>query len=147
MILIALEGFQGIDFVTGIFLPGFLLHQGLQKKHSSIYTYTDANIQISNSSIQIHYPHICRDEEQGYSEEKYTYRKDDIIEYQYSKSLSAVRLWGTPISEINGACTSKMDYRESILKKEIVLYMEEDILRQFISSVENNLNRTPDILE
>lgn len=142
-----MEGFQGINFVTGLFLPAFLLHQGLRKKHTSIYTYTDANVQVSDSSIQIQYPHICRDEEQGIAEEKYIYRTDDLIEYQYSKSLSAVRLWGTPIAEINGAISSKMDYRDSILNKEVVLYMEESVLHQFIASVENNINKSPDILE
>lgn len=147
LLLISLEGIQGISFVTGIFLPGFLVYQGLQKKHSSIYTYTDANVQISDDSIQILYPHICRDREQGFAEERYIYRKDDLVEYQYSKSLSAVRLWGTPIAEIKGTETSKMDYRDSILKKEVVLYMEEGILQEFISSVENRLNKSPDILE
>lgn len=147
VVLFSLEGFQGIDLVTGFFLPGFLLYQGLRKKHTSIYTYTDAIVKVTNDSIYIKYPHICRDEEQGYAEEKYTYRIDDLIEYQHSKSLSAVRLWGTPIVEIDGVVTSKMDYRDSILNKEVVLYMEERMLQKFISSVKNSLNKSPDILE
>lgn len=141
------EGFQGIDFITGFFLPGFLLYQGLQKKHTSIYTYTDAIVKVTNDSVSIHYPHICRDEEQGNAEEKYTYRIDNFTEYQYSKSLSAIRLWGTPIIELNGVVTSNMDCRNTTLNKEVVLYMEDEMLQEFISSVETNLNILPDILE
>ena len=147
LLLFSMEGFQGINFVTGLFLPAFLLHQGLRKKHTSIYTYTDANVQVSDSSIQIQYPHICRDEEQGIAEEKYIYRTDDLIEYQYSKSLSAVRLWGTPIAEINGKHSSRIDYRESLMKKEVVLYMEENLLHEFTSSIKEKMNLMPEILE
>lgn len=147
IILVSLEGFQALDFVTGIFLPGFLLYQGFQKKHTSVYTYTDTMVSVSNDLIQIYYPHICRDEGQGNSEEKYIYRQGDLLEYQYSKSLSAVRLWGTPISEINGKHSSRIDYRESLMKKEVVLYMEENLLHEFTSSIKEKMNLMPEILE
>ena len=125
VVVIWMDGISEVDWITGVFLPVFLLWQGIKKTCRQEYVNVDALVTLTPDSLTVNYPRICRSQREGPVSEVYEYRKGDIDQFQYSQELSALRIVGAAFVTVNNGEPFQCTHRE------VVFYMTPEMLRGF----------------
>jgi hypothetical protein len=147
LINIVLDGLTSIDFITGVFLPAFLIWRGTDYNYETIYNTVPTIVEIQNNIVTIAYREVRRHEDGKVVSEYYVFRKGDVSNFQYSVSLVALRLYGTPLVKIAGTSISEEDCRISHREQEVVLYAPKEKMKDLIDEIENCLEIKVELMD
>lgn len=134
---ILMDGFKGVNFLTGVFVPLFLLSTGFGKRYKADYVPTLVNIELQDNKIKIIYPSVKRHPNEASVSEIYEYSTATIDSFQYSAELSAIRFYGCPQVIIGG---SKIGNPEK--KVERVVYLPVEKAQEICAAIEKYLHIT-----
>lgn len=132
---IIMDGVQGVSFLTGVFVPGFLLVKGFSKRFKIDYVATPVSIELTNNKVTISYPSVKRHVNDAAVVEVYEFFSGNIDSLQYSAELNAVRFFGSPIVSING---KKEEHSGE--KRERVVYLPPNSAKEICADLEKYLN-------
>lgn len=135
--VIMIEGLSGISFLTGVFVPVFLLWRGFAKHSKIEYVPCVASIDVIDRKIIIKYLSIKRFLNAPSQSEVYEYSDCDIKEIQFSSELSAIRILGYAMTSVSG----KND--KSVQKlQENVVYLPDDKADELVQNIEKLMGIT-----
>lgn len=139
---IFIDGLDGLSFLTGIFVPFFLLLMAFRKRSKIDYVPTTVILILSERKILINYPSIRRYMNSSSISEEFEFSTDDIQSLQYSAELNAIRLYGTPVTVIAGR---KDESRDKLREK--VVYLPVDKSEMICADIEKYLGIPLDRME
>ena len=134
---ILIDGFRGVNFLTGVFVPLFLLLSAFRKNTKIDYVPTTVNIALDQNQISIHYPSVKYHIDEAPVSETYVFSSDNIRQFQFSAALGAIRFYGLPVISINDKKqidTGKM--------REKVVYLPSDDTESICFEIERFLGIT-----
>ena len=132
---IIMDGIQGVSFLTGVFVPGFLLVKGFSKQFKVDYVATPVSIELINNKVTISYPSVKRRVNDAAVAEVYEFFSGSIDSLQYSAELNAVRFYGSPIVSINGKREE-----HAAEKRERVVYLPLNCAKEICADLEKYLH-------
>lgn len=113
---ILIDGFGGVNFLTGVFVPLFLLMSAFRNNTKIDYVPTMVNIELDINKISIHYPAVKYHIDEAPVSETYEFSSDNIRQFQFSAALGAIRFYGLPVILINDNKQSDNDkLREKVV--------------------------------
>ena len=130
---ILMDGIKGVSFLTGVFVPGFLLVKGFSKRFKIDYVATPVCIDLINNKITISYPSVKYHINEAAVAEVYEFFTGSIESLQYSAELNAIRFYGSPIVTINGK-------NEAHEKRERVVYLTINHAKEICAEIERHLH-------
>lgn len=139
---ILMEGVHQVNFLTGVFVPLFLLSTGFGKRSKLDYVPTMVNIDLQNKSVIITYPSVKRHPNEASVSEIYEYSAVNIEKFQYSSELSAIRFYGCPEVTIGG---EQGDNRGK--KIERVVYLPVEKAQVICAEIERYLHITAERMD
>lgn len=131
---ILIDGFSGLNFLTGVFVPLFLLMSAFRKNTKIDYVPTMVNITLDRNKISIHYPAIKYHVDEVPMSEIYEFSSENIQQFQFSAALSAIRFYGLPVISINNK--KQIDNGK---KREKVVYLPHDDAESICVEIERFL--------
>ncbi len=131
---ILIDGFSGVSFLTGIFLPAFLLCTGIAKRAKIDYVPTQVLIEIFEHRVVISYPSVSRYLNTPPISEVFEYNAGDMQNFQYSSELNAIRFYGFPVTTIGG----KRDESKRKLREKVV-YLPGGVADELCQHIEKSL--------
>lgn len=139
---ILMDGFSGVNFLTGVFVPLFLLSKGFGKQFKPDYVPTMVNIDLQDKTIIITYPSVKRHPNGASVTEIYEYSAANIERLQFSSELSAIRFYGCPKVIIGGK-------REGNQEKKIerVVYIPVEKAQEICAEIERCLHITAEKMD
>lgn len=136
-ILVAIDGIDALDILTGVAMPIILLSSGLAKRARVDYIPTEACIDLEEEKVTITYPSLRRYINGPVQTEVYEYTTNYIRMFQYSSELNAIRIYGFPIITVGG---KKDDSQND--DREIVVYLPQDRAEKICAEMERYLHLT-----
>lgn len=130
---ILMDGIKGVSFLTGVFVPGFLLVKGFSKRFKIDYVATPVCIDLINNKITISYPSVKYHINEAAVAEVYEFIAGSIESLQYSAELNAIRFYGSPVVTINGK-------KEAQEKRERVVYLPMNRAKEICAEIERHLH-------
>ena len=139
---ILMDGIRGVNFLTGVFVPLFLLSTGFGKRYKADYVPTIVNIDLRDRNIIITYPSVKRHPNEASVSEIYEYSAANIESFQYSSELSAIRFYGCPQVIIGGKKEGNPEK-----KVERVVYLPAEKAQAICAEIERYLHITAEQMD